>query len=266
VANPQIEEGYTKIANELLDVLIQADLLGAELQVCFFVIRKTYGFNKIQDEISLTQFEKALRKTRPTIVKALRNLQLVNILKLVKRGNSKTSSNIYMLNKDYDTWKLVKTPQLVKSNDSTSKMNASQLVKPPLHTKESTKENTKESRGKKFTPPSLDEVEKYCRERRRGVDAVRWHNFYMAKNWMIGRNKMKDWKAAVRTWEQKQKEEPVAQQETPYMTCPHCGQECLKDQMIDYKGKMICPKCPEARAAEAEGMKKLSGLMGKIGG
>lgn len=52
-----------------------------------------------------------------------------------------------------------------------------------------------------FTPPTLDEVKAYCTERKNGIDPERFVNFYEAKGWMIGKNKMKDWKAAIRTWE-----------------------------------------------------------------
>lgn len=58
------------------------------------------------------------------------------------------------------------------------------------------------SRG--FTPPTLEEVAAYCQERNNGVDPQKWYDFYAAKGWMIGKNKMKDWKAAVRTWEKRQ--------------------------------------------------------------
>jgi hypothetical protein len=52
-----------------------------------------------------------------------------------------------------------------------------------------------------FKPPSVEEVAAYCRERCNAVVAQQWHDFYSSKGWMIGKNKMKDWKAAVRTWE-----------------------------------------------------------------
>lgn len=58
----------------------------------------------------------------------------------------------------------------------------------------------------RFTPPTLDEVEQYCLERANGIDAQAFIDFYESKGWMIGKNKMKDWKAAVRTWERKNKE------------------------------------------------------------
>jgi hypothetical protein len=58
------------------------------------------------------------------------------------------------------------------------------------------------TKGKnKFIPPTLDQLIDYCNERQNNVDPVKWFNFYTAKNWMIGKNKMSNWKAAVRTWE-----------------------------------------------------------------
>lgn len=51
-------------------------------------------------------------------------------------------------------------------------------------------------------PPNQEWVVEYCKERKNGVDPIKWFNFYAAKGWMVGKNKMKDWRAAVRTWEQ----------------------------------------------------------------
>ena len=52
-----------------------------------------------------------------------------------------------------------------------------------------------------FVPPTVDDVKQYCRERKNIVDAEQFVNFYSSKGWMVGKNKMRDWKAAVRTWE-----------------------------------------------------------------
>lgn len=54
----------------------------------------------------------------------------------------------------------------------------------------------------RFTPPTLEEVQAYCKERNKGVNAEKWFNYYTANGWKVGKNPMKDWKAAVRTWEQ----------------------------------------------------------------
>lgn len=61
--------------------------------------------------------------------------------------------------------------------------------------------NNKKNIYAHFTPPTLEEVISYCKERNNSVDPQKWYDFYSAKGWMIGKNKMKDWKAAVRTWE-----------------------------------------------------------------
>jgi len=56
-------------------------------------------------------------------------------------------------------------------------------------------------KGVKFQKPSLIEIKQYCNDRKNNVDSNKWFDFYESKGWMIGKNKMKDWKAAIRTWE-----------------------------------------------------------------
>ena len=137
----QIENGnYTRIVNKVIDELVKACLLGSELAICLFVIRKTYGFNKISDKISLTQFENATNLSRPTIVKSLKSL--VKGCLLVKLKDEKGISR-WKFNKYYTNWCLVNRGLLVKSNRSTSKVEAIKLVNSPLHTKDNTKDNTK---------------------------------------------------------------------------------------------------------------------------
>ena len=77
----------------------------------------------------------------------------------------------------------------------------------------SEKENEKEKEGEienecyiarartRFVPPTLDEVIAYCQERGNSVDAERFVSFYESNGWKVGKNPMKDWRAAVRTWE-----------------------------------------------------------------
>ena len=60
-----------------------------------------------------------------------------------------------------------------------------------------------------FIVPSLQEVSDYCQERNNNVDSQKFFDFYESKGWMVGKNKMKDWKAAVRTWEDKSKSNQV---------------------------------------------------------
>lgn len=57
---------------------------------------------------------------------------------------------------------------------------------------------------KRFVAPTVEEVSAYCRERRNGVDPQRFMDYYTANGWRVGKNKMQDWRAAVRTWEQRE--------------------------------------------------------------
>lgn len=57
---------------------------------------------------------------------------------------------------------------------------------------------------KQFTPPSVEEVREYAKERLSPVDPQRFHDFYASKGWMVGKAKMKDWRAALRGWEQRE--------------------------------------------------------------
>ena len=63
------------------------------------------------------------------------------------------------------------------------------------------KENIKR---KVFVKPTIDEIKKYCLERNNGINAEAFYDFYESKNWFVGKNKMVNWQACVRTWEKRQ--------------------------------------------------------------
>lgn len=68
--------------------------------------------------------------------------------------------------------------------------------------------NKKENyiKEKKFKKPTVEEVEKYCQERKNGINANKFVDYYDSIGWIVGKKPMKDWKACVRTWEKKEKE------------------------------------------------------------
>ena len=208
MANPQIEDGHTKIANDLFEKIISSGLNGTELSVILFLIRKTYGFQKKQDYISLNQFMACIPVSRPTICKALKNLQLVKIIKLVKKGNSINMANLYALSKNFDTWQLVKKSKLVKFSKSTSKDFEKQLVKKTLPTKETITKETlqKKSFGENsMIKLSTEEYAKLCRSYGgRYIDRL----IQAVEDWK--RSKGKDYKddyAGIRTWIRRRKED-----------------------------------------------------------
>lgn len=80
--------------------------------------------------------------------------------------------------------------------------------------KDTTKEYTySASRG--FVPPSVEDVRAYCEERRNGISAQQFVDYYTANGWMVGKSKMKDWRAAVRNWETRRRDNPAPQAPRP---------------------------------------------------
>lgn len=80
---------------------------------------------------------------------------------------------------------------------------------PPLAPLEAGKESIgKDSKGNKskrqtiiFVKPTVEQIADYCNERKNGISPSRFYDYYESNGWLVGRNKMKDWKASVRTWE-----------------------------------------------------------------
>ena len=66
------------------------------------------------------------------------------------------------------------------------------------------KNDKKDKKSSRFTPPSLLSVKEYITQQGYGVDADNWYDFYSSKGWMVGKNKMKDWQACVRTWQRRE--------------------------------------------------------------
>lgn len=87
------------------------------------------------------------------------------------------------------------------SNVTVTECNADRIRIREEEDKEIDREGEKKKTAKRFTPPTVDEVRAYCQERQNNVDAERFIDHYTSNGWKVGKNPMKDWKAAVRTWE-----------------------------------------------------------------
>ena len=71
---------------------------------------------------------------------------------------------------------------------------------------------------RRFVPPTVEEVRDYCQKRGNGIDPEAFVDFYTAKGWAIGHGKMKDWRAAVRTWEKRRAADPGVPSPQPRRT------------------------------------------------
>lgn len=112
MASPQLENGYTQIANEIVERLSYPGINGSEYRVLLLVIRKTYGFKKKQDRISLTQFQKFTLMERKQAVETIKSLLEKKIL--LKQGG------VFMFNKNYHEWVVGKRPLATGSGQKTT--------------------------------------------------------------------------------------------------------------------------------------------------
>lgn len=112
MANPQKENGYTPIANELLDAIVAFRIPGELRQVFDAIMRKTYGFNKKRDVISVAQIVTMSGLDRQNVWRSMK--KLVEHRLVVKVDYTEGKGNILEINKDYSRW----IPFVVKSDYS----------------------------------------------------------------------------------------------------------------------------------------------------
>lgn len=98
--SPQLENGYVKIANEIIEALAKIRIPGECCQVLWVIFRKTYGWNKKEDMISFSQISEATGIKRPHVSRAIS--KLIDMRVVTKNGNS--GINKYRFNKVYGEW------------------------------------------------------------------------------------------------------------------------------------------------------------------
>lgn len=99
---PQIEDGYVKIANDLVEALARFNLTGVEWRIVAAIMRKTYGFNKVHDSISYTQIAEITKIDRRNVIRSIQKLVAKNVITSVKADTSYI--NGYKINKYYMSW------------------------------------------------------------------------------------------------------------------------------------------------------------------
>lgn len=117
------------------------------------------------------------------------------------------SKNLYRKNEDIENQDI--------ENQDIENCDVYKITK-ELNTKEQNTKEYKESIKRKFEKPTIEQIEAYCTERQNGINAEAFYDFYQSKDWMVGKNKMRDWKACVRTWEQRNKPKGASKLEDAY--------------------------------------------------
>jgi phage replication O-like protein O len=116
MGNARIESGFVALKNEILDALCGIRIPGEVRQVIDFVIRKTLGFRKKTDWISLDQFCLATGLNKPNVVRAINQALSMNLI--IKKGNGKKAT--YGFNKIFSTWNMLPKKIIIIKNDNNS--------------------------------------------------------------------------------------------------------------------------------------------------
>jgi len=157
MANPQAEDGHTDIAHGVLEALIIAKLTGPQWSVAMMVLRKTWGWKKKADHISLSQFSTSTGLPRRTISRSLSSLERSKIL-VPQRSPGRMTE--WSFNKDWETWEL--GTQMTPVSNLTRDISGKSLGTQVATTKETlTKEN---KRAAKKADPRFQPLKKFFHE------------------------------------------------------------------------------------------------------
>lgn len=130
MANPQKENGYTPIANEILDVIARTPFPSGERRVLDVVLRKTYGYSKKEDQIAFVQFIEMTGLSRRAIIYSLQNLQAKGVINVSRQRNAiQNDPNTYSFNKNYERWVVQNSAPSVESNRKQAKRRSAKLRK-----------------------------------------------------------------------------------------------------------------------------------------
>lgn len=104
-----------------------------------------------------------------------------------------------------ENYSFYQDPKNYEDNDEGNDEKATKDMRPPSPSNNINKNVTRKNKNEQlkeggFTPPTVSEVSDFITEMKYGVDAQRFVSFYASKNWMVGKNKMKDWRSAVTGW------------------------------------------------------------------
>lgn len=123
MASPQKENGFTPVANELLEALARTELKGSGYALVFAIMRKTFGFHKKEDRISISQLQEMLHISRRAVIYNLQELEAKKIIFIKReRDGVKNRVNLIKLNKDYETWVVQNSAPQVEKNRTSAKL------------------------------------------------------------------------------------------------------------------------------------------------
>lgn len=152
MASPQTEDGYTKLANELLEAILHYGFSKRELSLMLAIARKTYGFGKLEDDITVTQLARVAGLRRQHASAGITRLEAIGAV--LKRDGKR--GYLLKINKNYDQWSRPKTGHVPKQDADRPKTGRQTVPKRDTQ-KKTQKKTTKENPLYPPLPESIPE-------------------------------------------------------------------------------------------------------------
>ena len=211
-----IKELPRDIQGEVLTAIMEYGLNGVTTENQKQITKAMFALIKPQLDANNQRFENGKKGGRP---KANCNQTETETKPKQNRNKTKHEPNVNdnVNVNDNDISFLEKKKQ--KSDAAVSDLVENENSESPLETLQTPKEQSGGGR-KRFTIPTPEEVQAYCNERNNGISGQQFCDFYSSKGWRVGSQPMKDWKAAVRTWEIRRKDQstPITQSKAQIST------------------------------------------------
>jgi phage replication O-like protein O len=185
---------FTRIKNDVLGALILTNVSITELKVSLAIIRKTWGWRKKSDLISLSQLAEATSQSRRSVIYALNKLEKKNMIKVQRSRQSETKNNINRIsfNKDFKSW-VVKERSLPQgsANGGNKVVN---VVAP-------TKETLQKKEGETSSSNFISYVKKHIKDNRLVFTGKKYSSAeQLVDHWMEKRGNVKDKKSSLINW------------------------------------------------------------------
>ena len=215
-----IKELPRDIQGEVLTAIMEYGLNGVTTENQKQITKAMFALIKPQLDANNQRFENGKKGGRP---KANRNQTETEIKPKQNRNKTKLEPNVNVNDNVNDNVNVNDISFLEKKKQKSDVVVSdleNENSESPIETIQTPKEQSGGGR-KKFTIPTPEEVQAYCDERKNGILGQQFCDFYSSKGWKIGKEPMKDWKAAVRTWEMRRKDQspPIAQPQ-PQISTP----------------------------------------------
>lgn len=220
---------YTQMPNEFYDVYLK-QLSGSAVKVFDCIGRKYFGFHKSSPErISISQIQEMTGLGKQAILKALNELISIDLIERYQYEDDPMKNSYWYVKQtgmnfipddDKSGMKIIPPSSLDRYENHTYKINNTNINKKNINKGDFDEDsiskdelNLKTKSPRETVPPAAADVESYLSERRplwrdkwgvpypTNISVEAFMSFYESKGWLVGKTKMKSWKAAIRTWE-----------------------------------------------------------------